>query len=96
MLFFGQAVLSPGLCRSLLPWPFNHGGLLKIDGNAAGTDWGFTIQRQQQRGLEKTQALHEIDVKRRRQRIPLVESLLNHGAGFMQASVIDGDSHDAV
>ena len=52
----------------------------------------LALQRQQQRGLQKTPSQHQIAMKRRRHRIALLERLFDRAAGLARTSTIDGDA----
>ena len=47
------------------------------------------MQRNQQRGLQVTQSPQQADMKRRRERIALIERLPNLGAALAQAGLVD-------
>jgi hypothetical protein len=68
---------------------------LEADGQAARADRGQAIGGNQQRSLQKAQPQHQIHMKGRRQRIALIESLLNTTTSFGQAGVIDGYAQQA-
>jgi hypothetical protein len=48
------------------------------------------MQRQQQRSLQEAQTQHQIDVKRRRQGVALIERLWNRTARFAQPGIVQG------
>jgi hypothetical protein len=50
------------------------------------------MQWHQQRGLQEAQTQRQIDMKRRRQRIALIERLWNRAAGFAQPRIVNGDT----
>jgi len=54
------------------------------------------MQGRQQRSLQEAQTEHQIDMERRRQRIALIERLLEGAAGFTQTRVVDGHAHQAL
>ena len=91
MLPNGSAILFPFFRRSLASGAFDSGGFLKANGQGPRAHLGVTVQRHQQRSLQKAQSQHEIDMKGRRQWIALVKGLLNHSSRFMQTRVVDGN-----
>lgn len=51
------------------------------------------MQRQQQGSLQEAQAQHQIDVKRRRERIALIERLGNRATRFAQPGIVQRHPH---
>jgi len=47
------------------------------------------MQRQKHRGLQKAQSPDQVDVEGRRERVPMILSLRNRAAGFVQTSIVD-------
>ncbi len=76
---------------AFFPGRFTRETSWKRIGNArVPTTGSVAVQRYQQRSLQEAQTQHQIEVKRRRQRIALIERLRNRASGLAQAGVVDG------
>jgi len=74
---------------------FQRRRLFKAHGQSATTGRGTTVQGEQQRGLQKAQAAHQVDMEGGREGIAVVACLGNGAARLAQAGVVDGDAHQA-
>src|ERR1019366_7091577 len=69
--------------------------LFKVHGQGATTGVAPSMQGQQQRSLQKTQAPHEVDMKGGREGIAVIARLGNGATGLAQAGVVDRHAYQA-
>ena len=75
--------------------PFDARGLLEPNGQRPATGRGAFVQRDEQRGLKETKPQDKIGVKRRRERVALIEGLVNAATGLVQLGVVHGHAHES-
>ena len=93
VLLEGLLIRLPGFRLGFAGGLFDSGHFLEADGQAPRADLSHAVHGHQQGSLQEAQPQHQIHVEGRRQRIALIERLLDTAPGLGQASVIDRYSH---
>ena len=93
MLLDGLFIRLPSFRRGFAGRLFDAGDFLETDGQPPCADLSQAVHGHQQGSLQEAQSQRQIDMEGRRERVALIERLLDTAAGLGQARVIYRDAH---